>query len=71
MGLNVMEALVSHAVRFVVGVGMVGDLSFLIVVVEGVEVEVSWGIVMAVLTARGSFSGISSRMLGDMLSHST
>ena len=27
------------------------------------------GVVMAVLTARGSFSGISSRMLGDVPSH--
>ena len=41
MGLNMMEASVSHAVRFVVGVGVVGDSSCLIVVVGRVEVKVS------------------------------
>ena len=72
VGLNLMEALVSHAIRFVVGVGiMVGDSSHLIIVVGGVEAVVSRGIIVAVLTVRGSLSRISSRMLGDAPSHLT
>ena len=61
---------ISCAVRFVVGVEVTfGGLSHLIVVVEGVEVMVPRGVVMAVSGGAITADSLSSSESGEALSH--
>ena len=78
VGLNVMEASVSHAVRFVVGVGIViGDLSRLMVVAGGSKCQdvllcpIAVGVIMAVQKVGGGISGTSRRIFRLAHSHLT